>query len=222
MKRALLIDGQRQTPVTVEETTDGGWVIWIPNHSPLFLRPMEVEGSNFANRPHPQQEWVFNDGEDLPENIEPQDHPQITLSDLRPSTPENSSYNWRLIVRRFPWLFAKSFEFKQAEKYAEQVAAKQFTSNDAPAKAPSQLQLDMKTIKPHLSEIIQNGQFIYGHQSTIANLLGGKNDGAFRRNRILPVEAELKRLISSTTSTQFDRSGANNGNFDPGRRVGTK
>ncbi len=219
MKQALLVHGSKQTPVMVEQTENGGLVIWIPNHSPLFVRPMEE-----ADYPQSQPEWIFKDGEDLPENIEPQDHPQITRSDLRPSTPENEAYNWKLIARRFPWLFAKSFGYKQAEKYAEQEAARQMISHDTPTQAKSQLQLDLETIKPYLGEIIRDGRFVYGHQSTIARLLGGTNDGGFRRNRVLPVEAALSksRLITSATSTQQVEPWSNYPHFDHARQARSK
>lgn len=196
--KAIMYHGSKQTPVTVEEVADGGLIVWSEN-SPLFiLRPVEDEKRLYPNSPQIKQEWVFNEGDDLPANIEPQEYSQITMGDLR-TGPENSAYNWRLIVRRFPWLFAKDFEYKDAVKFAAEVAGQ--SAGPSLAKSKSQLDLDLEAIRPYLNEIIQDGQFVYGHQSVIARVLGGKNDGGFRRNRILPVETALAKFISSATST---------------------
>lgn len=221
MKQALLVHGSKQTSVTVEETDGGGLIVWLENKPLFILKPIEEENRVWRNSPEIKQEWTFSD-DDLPDNIEPQDRSLITMSDLRPSTPENAAYNWRLIVHRFPWLFAKDFEYKHAVKLAEQIATEQDTTGKAPAKIKSQLQLDLETIKPHLDEIIQDGQFVYGHQSSIARILGGKNDGGFRRNRVLPVEAALTKLISSATSTTSTSPGSNYLQFDLVQRVGSK
>lgn len=62
----------------------------------------------------------------------------------------------------------------------------------------SQLQQDLATIQPHLSEILDEaGQVRYRGQSVIARLLGGSNAGYFRQTRVLPV---VQALQSSTTS----------------------
>lgn len=219
MKKALLIHGAKQTPVTVEETSDGGLVVHLNGKRWFSLEPVEAT-EELPLPPKPQQqEWIFKSGEDLPENIVPQDEPEITMSDLRPSTPENAEYNWRLIVRRFPWLFAKDYEYKNAVKYAEELA-NQKTVDNQPVKARGQLYQDLETIKPYLSEIIQDGRFVYGHQSVIARLLGGENHGGFRRNRILPVEAALLRSKLLTSATSANSTGENGKNhyFDLAQR----
>lgn len=204
--KAVMYHGSKETPVTVEEVADGGLIVWSENKPLFILRPVEEQSRSTS--PQARQEWIFNEGDELPVNIEPQEYSVITTNDLKPG-PENSAYNWRLIVRRFPWLFAKDFEYKDAVKFAQEVAQGGETGAVPPVKV-SQLELDLEAIRPHLHEIIQYGQFVYGHQSVIARLLGGKNDGGFRRNRVLPVEAALSAsLTTSATSTNGASLGRN-------------
>lgn len=158
-----------------------------------------------AVEPQPQT-WVFSGDDDLPDNIEPRRDHEITMADLRPGDDE---YNWRLIVRRFPWLFAKDFGYKQAVKYAEQVSAAKAAQPD-PLSTEAQLQLDLATVRPHLRKIIQQGQFVYGYQSRIAEALGIPNAGGSRR-RIKNVADALAEQyeISTTTTTSTWKKAAN-------------
>jgi hypothetical protein len=75
----------------------------------------------------------------------------------------------------------------------------------------TQLEQDFEKIKPHLTELIQDGQFVYGHQSIIARLLSGSNEGNFRKKRVLPMEKLLVELYisTSTTSTIVSNYGKN-------------
>lgn len=212
-KDAVLVQGTKRTPVIVDEDKDGSLVIYLQSKRWFSLEEPEEE----LPLPRLEQEWVFSD-DDLPDNIEPQDNPEITINDLLPSTPENSMYNWRLLVHRFPWLFAKDYEYKQAVKYAEEVSAGKVATGNPRAAVHSQLRLDLEMIRPRLTEIIQSGQFVYGHQSVIARLLGGENHGGFRRNRILPVEAALSRLTSSATSANSTATNGKNQYFDLAQR----
>lgn len=70
------------------------------------------------------------------------------------------------------------------------------------------LHRDLKTIRPHLSKLIQNGQLVRGHQTRIAEILKITNAGATNRQRILKIvktlEAHIKKN-SSTTSTTTDQ-----------------
>lgn len=122
--------------------------------------------------------WQFRDNEELPENIRPGDE-TITINDLRPG---DSAHNWRLLVRRFPWLFAKDFEYKDAVKYAKELNP---VSGDG-----NQLSADLATVMPYLEEIRRPDGSL--NQSEIGRLIGCDNAGAGRR-RIMRVITELER-----------------------------
>jgi hypothetical protein len=156
-------------------------------------------------------DWTFSD-EDLPDNIQPAADPGITLADLRPG---DDARNWRLIARRFPWLFAKEVGFRQAQKYAQEILAGQATVKPAPS-IGEQLKLDLARVRPHLGRIIHRlegqYQFVYGYQSRIAEALGVPNEGGHRR-RIKNVADALAREfgISTTTTTRPALKKAANG-----------
>jgi len=125
--------------------------------------------------------WIFA-SDDLPENITPQDHPAITMSDLRPG---DSEYNWKLLVRRFPWLFAKDFEYKQAAKYAEEIAVSKTGASVDP------LASDMALVMDSLDTITRADGSI--NQSEVGRLIGVPNAGQSNRKRIMRIVQELER-----------------------------
>lgn len=72
----------------------------------------------------------------------------------------------------------------------------------------AQLDRDVLAVESRIDEVIAAGAFVYGHQSRIAEILGGTNAGAFRSDRVLPVEAYLtENWIDSTTSTAENAPG---------------
>ncbi len=132
---------------------------------------------------------------------------RINLADLaRPGL--SVSQKWLMLLRHFlasPYgqravgedvLKAMYAEYKTAQRQeGELYRLSQITAEvqaTGPA-APDQLAVDYAAILPHLSDIIQDGQFAYGHQSKLARLLGGQNAGAFRENRLLPLLDRLER-----------------------------
>lgn len=147
------------------------------------------------------------------EPIEVRDHPgrRIRLEHL--DQIADSANKWAAIAARFPWLFpAEQKSVKAPDSMAEiEAMANSVTGGDA-APRPSQLDLDWRTIEAHLDELVSDaGELVRGHQSRIAELLGGSNEGAFRRSRVLPVEARLKRWVEAewlySTSSTPDESG---------------
>jgi hypothetical protein len=58
----------------------------------------------------------------------------------------------------------------------------------------NQLELDLAAVEPFMDSIIQDGRFVYGYQSRIAEALRVPNEGSYRR-RIKNVAAVLARRL---------------------------
>lgn len=75
---------------------------------------------------------------------------------------------------------------------------------------PSQLERDLAAVAPYLDNIIQDGRFVYGYQSRIAEALNVPNEGSYRR-RIKNVAAILAKQpdpTSTTSKTNPEEDGA--------------
>jgi len=113
-------------------------------------------------------------------------------------------HDWPLIVARFqntlPWLIEVIMSDPAITRYLK------IKNEDTtpPAAGPSQLWQDLDAVRPHLSKIVQAGQFVYGYQSRIAEALGIPNQGSYRR-RIQNVARALERTLIKT-STQNSTS----------------
>lgn len=156
----------------------------------------------------------------------------ITLADLKKVDDETAL---ALLIERFRHSDAKIYNALLTDYYTltkrhykgtsdadldlDDVAAASLPQEDAPAlvqRAPSQLQRDLETIRPHLSTLIQNGQLVRGIQTRIAEILGITNAGATHRQRILKIvrvlETHLKKNSSTTSSTAAEEAA----DLDPG------
>lgn len=181
--KAILCTPNYRIPVELAE--DPGGLIFVVSQKDgrqMFYLEPDLTGEFPQSNP---LDWVYGT-DDLPENIEPQRRPRITVNDLRPG---DSEYNWKLIVERFPWLFAKDFEYKQATKYAEQVSGQKMTAIE-PGSPAGQLAADVAACLPILDQVVNKGRLVYGHQARIAEALGITNEGG-NRKRILAVRNEL-------------------------------
>jgi hypothetical protein len=118
-------------------------------------------------------------------------------------------HDWPLIAARFqytlPWLVEVMHSDPAISRYLK---GSQPASQIVSQASPSQLWQDLNAIRPHLSRIVQNGQFIYGHQSRIAEALGVPNQGSYRR-RIQNVARALERtLIRDSTQNSTSSTGS--------------
>lgn len=127
-------------------------------------------------------------------------------------------HDWPLIAARFqhslPWLVEVMQSDPAIARYLRGIQAASSAQPAAPT-APSQLWQDLDAIRPHLSKIIQNGQFTYGHQSRIAEALGVPNQGSYR-SRIQNVVSALQRTLIRN-STQNSTSSTASTNPSPGQ-----
>jgi hypothetical protein len=95
----------------------------------------------------------------------------------------------------------------------EELAASSLPLPVPAPRVPSQLRRDLEMIRPRLGEVIQNGQFVKGHQSRIAEILHITNSGVTNRERIKGVERILlKKLVSSSSSSTAEKPA----DVDPG------
>jgi hypothetical protein len=154
--------------------------------------------------------WRFG-ADDLPDNIEPVRGHEITMADLRPG---DDAHNWRLIARRFPWLFAKEYSFKQAVKYAETLAA--LPAGEGPEAGP--IEADLEKCLPYLDDLTRKDGSL--NQAAIARILGGKNAGAFHYDRVLPVVERLEQYLVEDSTTTTTTTGLTSG--EPARKRGAR
>lgn len=119
---------------------------------------------------------------------------RIRLQDLT----GDPHHDWPLIVARFQHTLPDLVELI----YTDPAISRYVKEQAQPAQVkPSQLWQDLDVIRPHLPKIVHNGQFVYGHQSRIAEALGIPNQGSYRR-RIQNVVSALQRtVIKNSTST---------------------
>lgn len=114
-------------------------------------------------------------------------------------------HDWPLIVARFQYSQPDLVEAILSDPRTARFVKRKVNNGDvlSPQIAPSQLWQDLDAIRPHLAKIIQAGQFVYGHQSRIAEALGVPNVGNYRR-RILNVAGALERTLirNSNNSNQ--------------------
>jgi len=124
---------------------------------------------------------------------------RITMNDLT----GDPFHDWPLIVARFqhslPDLVEVIYSDPKLTRYLRG-QPRDTAAQPAAQAGPSQLWLDLDAIRPHLSLIVQDGQFVYGYQSRIAEALGVPNQGNYRR-RIQNVVSALQRTLIRNSNT---------------------
>lgn len=133
------------------------------------------------------------DDKPFPEELLPHSGRAITRADL--ARGGSSAARWALLGQRYPWLFKQEEAVKPPAtmKDIDRLARKTAASLPEAARNPDhdQLKQDLAAVKPHLDRIIQNGEFVRGHQSRIAECLGVVNGGVTNRRRIKKIEKVL-------------------------------
>lgn len=118
-------------------------------------------------------------------------------------------HDWRMIVARFqntlPWLVEVILSDPVTARYVKGhkggAQPEPYAAEEQRLGNKARLWLDLDMVRPHLSEIVQHGEFTYGHQSRIAEALGVPNQGNYRR-RIQNVVSALERtLIRNSNSS---------------------
>jgi hypothetical protein len=127
------------------------------------------------------------DADGLPENIKPASCPsQITMADLRSPDPysnvlgrADAEHNIRMLALRFPWLYARDVDHKEAEKIAEEALQQ-----------PDQLAADLALVEPLLDRIVVGDKI---NKSEIARTLGLRPTSATNSTRVQAVVKVLEQ-----------------------------
>lgn len=174
MKRALLLHGQKQTPVLVEETNDGGLIVQLNGKDLFRLQPV-AEVQSFPNVT-------------VPLNRQPQ------VSDLN----GDPAHDWPLFVRKFQET-QSALVMDMATFYK-----KQFGYSTPGIENMLRAGDDLVELQPVLSEIITTeGKLKYGARSAIAKQLGIKDAGGYR-GRIDAVVSVLQGNYSALLEENGD------------------
>lgn len=121
---------------------------------------------------------------------------RIKLEDLN----GDPYHDWPLIAARFEYSLPDLVEAIREDRSRFLKGQAEPEQPQRQPAGPSQLWLDLDAIRPHLSKIVQRGQFTYGHQSRIAEALGVPNSGSYRR-RIQNVVSALQRTVVKPSSS---------------------
>jgi hypothetical protein len=175
MTKALLITGPgKRIPVTVKET-DTGTLVISQGHRILFgLKPMDEVAGELAEKAVTETT-------------------SVPAGRLNPRSP-----NWEWLTPAKVIEYFKSSPILRAHApLVESILGPHVYEGQA---ALSQLDLDLEAVRPYLDNIIQDGSFVYGYQSRIAEALNIPNQGSYRR-RIKNVATALARQLDSTSTT---------------------
>lgn len=150
MKRALLLHGQKQTPVTVEETNDGGLIVQL-NGKDLFRLEPVAEAAAF---------------------------PKVAFSNRQPQVPDldgDPAHDWPLFVRRFqktsPTLIMDvAAYYKKSFGYSTPGIENMLRAGDD--------LVELQPVLSEI--ITAEGKLKYGARSAIAKKLGFKDAGGWR------------------------------------------
>jgi hypothetical protein len=144
---------------------------------------------------------------DLPDELRPHPGRAITRKMVAEASGDQ---RWALLALRFPWLYRGDAESGKAP--SDKQIARLAAGIDLPGPLPagdegeepgSRVEQDLEKLLPHLDELVDDdNQFVHGHQSRIARILGGINAGSFRDTRVLPAVRRLEEFLAEdSTST---------------------
>lgn len=188
MKRALLLHGSKQTPVTVEETSDGGLIVHLLGKVLFRLEPVAEAVSWFEPARAltvAERRWQLK---------------QFILSKEYLRQPKAKKQ--ALLIEYFSMSDAVSDEdmdnlVQDLKADYKETAGQRY---EATEQSEGQLEQDLRILKRHAEKIINDaGELVRGWQSRIAEYLNLPGTGGSHHRRIRDLGDALREFYSSTT-----------------------